>query len=156
MEERIMIRKATPEDCDAIADVHRRSIREGNRALYTPEQITAWSSITAEGHRDRLSRHTNYVAVDNSRVVGFGIIKDDEIKAVYVDPNEFKKGIGRLLMTELERDARGRAVEKLHLHASRFARPFYERMGYVVLREEAHVVNGVNIDGFLMEKKLTR
>lgn len=60
----------------------------------------------------------------------------------------------RLLAGALEREARDRGAHAVRTFASITARPFFERRGYVVLRENAVVRAGVQLTNFLMEKGL--
>jgi GNAT superfamily N-acetyltransferase len=72
------------------------------------------------------------VAVDGASVVGFGQLNQStgEVDAVYVLPERQGEGIGRLLLAELEGQARAWGLGKLELSATLNAAGFYQRAGY--------------------------
>lgn len=78
---------------------------------------------------------------DGPTVAGFGDVRfdppeyisepaDGGVRAVYVDPEFARRGVGTALLERLEREARERDLDTLGLLASVNAVPFYERNGY--------------------------
>src|SRR4051812_13209793 len=104
------IRLATPDDADALCDLHIRSIRVLCAADYTPEQIEAWCRPKApEKYRLAMTEggETMFVAVDEvGSLAGFSSFKGDELYAIYVAPDSVRRGIGRRLLETVESAAR--------------------------------------------------
>lgn len=137
----IHVRPATPPDAPGIARVHVAAIRGLGSQHYTADQISAWSS---DKHPER------YVAaladgefmvvaqrVPDGVIVGFGSSKADEVRAVYVDPEHARLGVGTKLLEALESDAQSRGETSLRLDSSLGAVGFYAAHGYVG-RERVH------------------
>ena len=110
----MQVRPATPEDAQAIAQVHVAAWKVGYRgivpdavldALSAEERATRWDGyLTDPGNEIR-----TIVAEDEEGVVGFvsvlGVARDEdvppgtaEIPALYVHPARWRRGAGRALM----------------------------------------------------------
>ena len=77
-----------------------------------------------------LARYHVVVADDDGDVVGMAALVGNEIRRVYVRAEIQRAGVGRMLMDALEREARGRGSDDVHLTAGEAAAGFYARLGY--------------------------
>ena len=156
----IEIRRATPDDAEAIAEVHVASWRTTYEGIVDPAIIDSLSvSERAESWRQRLMS-TEASAPDilvaltrETGIVGFvsgGAIRDPvpgfdgELYAIYLLEGAQREGIGRALVRHwaiaaLERGLRSAVVRVL---ADNPACKFYERLGAIHLRDGEHVVGG--------------
>ncbi|MBQ5357284.1 MAG: GNAT family N-acetyltransferase [Oscillospiraceae bacterium] len=50
---------------------------------------------------------------------------------VYTAPQHRRKGLSKMLLTELLKDAESRGIKKLWLGASKDGRPLYEKLGFI-------------------------
>lgn len=142
------IRPATREDARPIAEVHVASWRRAYRGLLPDDYLEKLSVDERESQRlawfaDPSPGSGVLVAEDRGRVVGFasfGPSRDDdapagtgEVPAIYVDPAEVGRGIGRELLAEAEAALRaagfGRATLWV-LEANAPARRFYDKAGW--------------------------
>ena len=74
---------------------------------------------------------------------------------MFVAPDVQRAGFGRQLLDALEEKARESGLETVELFASLVARPFYERMGFRVVRESCVPLrDGERLDCFIMTKTL--
>jgi GNAT superfamily N-acetyltransferase len=110
----VEVRRAVPEDAGSIAAVHVRTWQVAYRGLIpdevldglsVPQRERTWrQSLTGEEHP------AVYVAVEDTTVLGFCAVaapsRDDdadagvaEIGAIYVDPDVWRRGVGRALMS---------------------------------------------------------
>jgi putative acetyltransferase len=64
------------------------------------------------------------------------------------------RGVGRRLYEAAEREAGELGLESVSTEASLTARPFFERLGFRVVREQTVVRRGVGLTNFVMEKRL--
>ncbi len=153
------VRRAVPEDNEAIGRVHVRAIKRLCIHHYAPAQIEAWAGPRKPDHYlAAIRRQDFYVAEEAGAVVGFSTLDParGEVEAVYVAPEVTGRGIGLQLLRVLEAQARTRSLRTLHLNASLNAVPFYERAGYERQELTTHrLASGVEIACVLMTKALT-
>lgn len=100
------------------------------------------------------------IVVEKEKIVASVVlifhIKTAEIASLGVLPEERRKGLGWMLMTEAENLARRRSVETLSLHVAvenSGAILLYEKCGYSVMQTVSDYY-GVGRDAFYMEKRL--
>jgi putative acetyltransferase len=127
----IMIRKAVPPDCPSIYEAHTRAIRELCSVNYDQTQIEAWAGPRrATDYLKPISLGRLFVAELDSKVVGFSEYdnKTSELKAVYVNPDYARRGIGKALFKYACDEARSQGLDALWLDASLTAVPFYLAM----------------------------
>ena len=77
---------------------------------------------------------------------------DGYLDLLYVRPACQGRGIGAALCDALEGLY---PVGRLTVHASRTARPFFERRGWRVVRAQRVERRGQTLENFVMEKELT-
>lgn len=139
--------------------MHTRAIRHGAATHYAADDLAAWSSrMTPASYAEPLLTRTLLVAErPDGTVIGFGQLDTGEgvIEAVYVDPDHARRGVGRAIVSELERAARIAGVATLVLDASLNALPFYEALGYRRECETQHALgHGRSIACVVMSKRL--
>lgn len=144
------LRAYTPSDCAALAELFDRTVHTVNARDYTAEQLDAWSPGTVdldEWNRSLLTHHT-LVAVRGERIVGFGDMDaSGYLDRLFVDRDCQRQGIASALCDALERTA-----DTIVTHASITARPFFERRGYRVIREQQVIRRGVFLTNYVMVK----
>lgn len=134
----ISIRLAAEADAERLHALHTASVRELCRDCYTADIINGWLlNRSADIYRPIIERGDIFVAVDGERVVGFGEAVPGEIRAIYVDPAETRKGVSTMLMRHAMRVAGDIAHGTIVLMSSLNAVAFYERFGF---RVTAHTV----------------
>lgn len=154
----VSLRAAADGDRPGIHAVHVAAIRGTCARAYSAEQISSWAGLLSpESYRDVIRKRVMLVATDGEAVVGFGQLNAEtgEVDAVYVLPERQGEGIGRSLLSELERQARDRGVTKLELSATLNAADFYEHAGYERQRVAMHrLPTGVELHCIRMGKGL--
>ena len=121
------IREYRPTDWERIADIHDRA-RKAELALAGLEEAFLPLEIAAE--REALFEYPGlFVAEEAGTVVGFTACTEEELAWLYVDPDLFRRGIGRAL-TEfvLERYPSVCSIEALV--GNEPARRLYESAGF--------------------------
>jgi putative acetyltransferase len=151
----IRLRRYVTDDLDAVIDVFQRAIREVASKDYTPAQIAAWSTVDRAAWEPwRLTRPT-WVAVHGARVVGFSDLEaDGHLDMMFVHPDYQGIGVASLLLGQVEAAAAGQGLQRLFTEASRTARPFFERRGFVVDAEQVVSKRGERMTNFRMHKLL--
>ncbi|MBI4347495.1 MAG: GNAT family N-acetyltransferase [Elusimicrobia bacterium] len=112
----------TPE-YERLVDLRREILRKPLGLVFTPEQLAAESDQLHLG------------AWDGERALGCLVLRiasaDSVVmRQVAVAAEAQRRGIGKLLVDESEREARRRGLARMSLHARETAVPFYERLGY--------------------------
>lgn len=134
-EEQVIIRKYQPLDCEEITKLFYNTVHTINAKDYTKEQLDVWTAkeIDLQSWNKSLQEHYSIVAVDDKIIVGFGDIdKTGYLDRLYVHADFQGKGIASAICDRLER-----AVDvNIITHASITARPFFEKRGYKVLKEQ--------------------
>jgi GNAT superfamily N-acetyltransferase len=138
----MVVRPATPDDAEAIERIRVRGWQVGYRHLYPPEKLDAleldWTRWARRIERPPTGWAT-FVAEARGRTVGFASIgpsRDEhgvgELYAIYVDPDQWSRGVGRALIARAEsRLAEAFAQATLWvLEDNSRARRFYEAAGW--------------------------
>jgi GNAT superfamily N-acetyltransferase len=151
------IQLAAPEDAGPIASVLREAFAE-YASCYTPAAFAA-TTPTADQIRQRWSEGPVWVAVLDSRIVGTisAVPRDDAmyVRSMAILPASRGRGIGRLLLDEVERFARHRHDARLFLSTTPYlhrAIRLYEQFGFARTAEGPHDLFGTPL--FTMVKRL--
>ena len=149
-------RKFRVSDAVEVAKLHRNTIRFVNSKDYPPKQIKVWSGrTTAKRFRDSIKEFFRFVAVDNSKIIGFGdFTKEGELKGLYVHKDYQGKGVGSLLLKKIEKSARLKRFKKLFLYSTITAKTFYMKNGYKVIKKTKLRIKNQKLTVYKMEKQL--
>lgn len=145
------IRRYRTSDCEQMADLFYHTVHTVNARDYSDEQLDAWAAKDMDfADWDRsFGLHVTLVAVIDGEIVGFGDMDDTGyLDRLYVRCDCIRQGIGTALCDRLEK-----GKEKIRTYASITARPFFEKRGYVVIRENQVERKGILLTNFLMEKR---
>nr|WP_256336089.1 GNAT family N-acetyltransferase [Microbacterium sp. cf332] len=103
-----------------------------------------------------MSGRATVVAVAGEEVVGFSDVDGDGyIDMLFVSPRHLRRGIARTLLCFIEQRARSAATPELTSDVSIAARPFFESVGFRVVREQHPVKEGVELTNYRMRKALS-
>lgn len=147
------LREYRPQDLAALAELFYQTVHAVNAADYTKEQLDAWASgqVDLAAWDRSLREHTSVVAVEGEGIVGFGDIDaTGYLDRLYVHKDHQRRGVASAICDRLEQAAQGKRIVT---HASITARPFFERRGYRVLREQRVERRGVLLANYVMEKQ---
>ena len=153
-------RPATLADLSTLWELRTRAVRAGCAAHYPAAVIEIWCAAPAPASLPLLVQAGGaVVAEEDRRIVGYAVLnlESGELNAAFVEPSQQRRGIALQLLQQLESMARQRGLSRLFLSASLNAVPFYERAGFVSLREELYSHRcGVDLASVFMEKQLAR
>lgn len=153
-------RAATQADLPTLWELRTRAVRAGCAAHYPPPVIDTWCASAAPAALPLLVQAGGaVVAEEEGQVVGYAVLNlhTGEIDAAFVEPSHQGRGIALQLLQQLESMAQVRGLARLFLSASLNAVAFYQRAGFVALREEVYPHrSGVGIKSVFMEKRLRR
>ena len=155
--EETRIRDYSAGDAPEIARLFYGTVRSVNRADYSEEQVEAWAPGVPdpdEWHARMAGRRT-LVAEEGGEVVGFAELEGDgHLGMLYLREDAVGRGVGRRLYGAVEREAWAEGLRRIFTEASITARPFFERQGFRVVREQTVRPRGVAMTNFVMEKPL--
>ncbi len=146
------VRKYQQSDCKELTELFYNTVHTVNAKDYTKEQLNAWATgqVDLEKWDQSLQEHFSVVAVDHEVIVGFGDIdKTGYLDRLFVHADYQGKGIATAICNQLERAVQGNIVT----HASITARPFFEKRGYQVVKEQQVERQGILLTNFIMEKE---
>lgn len=152
-----MIRLARPEDFDALADLYCCAVQQTAIALYSPEQIEAWSSFTK--HREKfhpfIFNGDTFLKEINGEIVGFcGLEADGHVISLYVHPRFNRQGHGSALLRYVLQQGEARGMRRFYAEASYLSKSVFERCGFQVAGMETVDYFGVVFERFQMERWL--
>lgn len=145
------IRKYRQSDCRELTELFYNTVHTVNAKDYAEEQLNVWASgeVDLEKWHQSLQEHLCMVAVDNGIVVGFGDIDDTGyLDRLFVHADYQRKGIATAICNQLEQSVQG----NITTHASITARPFFEKRGYRVIKEQQVERQGIFLTNYKMEK----
>ncbi len=148
----MIIRKYQASDCKELADLFYNTVHIVNAKDYTKEQLNVWATkqVDLEKWNKSLQEHFSVVALDNETIIGFGDIdKTGYLDRLFVHANYQKKGIATALCNQLEQAVQG----DITTHASITAKPFFEKRGYKLVKEQQIERQGIFLTNYVMIKK---
>ena len=124
---------------------------------YNQQQIDVWKATAqnAERWRNVVHEQLAIVAEKNRKVIGFGTLKDGNyIDFFYVHKDFQGQGIACKILSQLETQAIKSGNFNLTSDVSITAKPFFEKKGFLVIREQRNFKKGVELINYKMSKTL--
>lgn len=153
-----LIRRAKIDDMPEVIRAHSVSIKELCSKDYTPEQIEKWSDVnySKEIWKTSVINEFHYVIEVDGRIEGFchSKVHDDskgEIKGLYFTRVVQGKGLGRELFELAMKNLRGCGCKEFFIFATKTAKGFYEKMGFVEVESLNIQVRGSVLECYKME-----
>lgn len=148
----VFLRRYRKEDGAVLANLFYETVHSVNIRDYTETQVNAWATgkIDPEKWNRSFEEHYSIAALDGNRIIGFGDMdKSGYLDRLYVHKNYQRKGIASAICNELERSVKG----EITVHASVTAKPFFEKRGYKVVKEQQVARNGILLTNYVMRKE---
>ncbi|MDL2318577.1 GNAT family N-acetyltransferase [Eubacteriales bacterium OttesenSCG-928-A19] len=147
----MIIRKYQPSDCETLAELLYNTVHTVNAKDYTQEQLDAWATrkVDLEKLNRSFQNHYCIVAIDDEIIIGFGDIdKFGYLDRLFIHKDYQGKGVATAICNKLEQVVQGKVVT----HASITAKSFFEKRGYMIVKEQEVERQGVKLTNFIMEK----
>ena len=145
----MLIRGYRSSDCKELTELFYNTVHTVNAKDYAKEQLDAWATeqIDLKKWNQSLQEHFTIVAIDEGIIVGFGDIdKTGYLDRLFVHSGYQRKGIAAAICNLLESAVQGNIVT----HASITAKPFFEKRGYKVVKEQQVERQGTFLTNFVM------
>lgn len=146
------IRGYIESDCVQLAKLFYDTVHFINKKDYTKNQLDAWASgnVDIEKWNKSFLEHYTLVAIKDDIIVGFGDIDSTGyLDRLYVHKNYQGVGIATALCDKLEKAFN---VKNITTYSSITAKPFFEKQGYKVIKEQEVERMGINLINYIMEK----
>ena len=143
----MILRAYRGSDLPAILSLFRDTVHTVCARDYTRSQLDAWAPAEpdAAAWDASLLAHRTLVAEEDGSILGFAdLAEDGYLDRLYVHRDWQGRGVASALCAALPGARR--------THASITARPFFERRGWHVVREQRVERRGVALTNFVMEK----
>lgn len=136
----MILRTYTPDDFESVRKLFSETILTVNAADYTKEQLVVWAGL-----EPRLNGLI-LIAETDGAIVGFGsILSSCVLDLLYVHKDFQRRGVATALCDELEK-----GFPSVKTYASVTAKPFFERRGYTVVKEQEVERSGVKFKNYEM------
>lgn len=156
-DDEVQLRAYTDADAASTLTVFLRAVRETAGADYSTEEVEAWAAEHGDIDSWAASRRAagTRLAFVDGRLAGFTDLGDDGyVDMLFVNPDVGRRGVATTLLAETVAEARRRGMPRLTTHASRTARRFFERHGFVVRQECHEGIDGVEAINYAMSCRL--
>ena len=143
----MIYRAYTSKDLAAIVRLFQDTVHTVCARDYTRSQLDAWApaELDAAAWDASLLAHQTLVAEENGSIIGFAdLAEDGYLDRLYVHRDWQGRGVASALCDALP----GARLT----HASLTARPFFERRGWHVVKEQQVERRGVRLTNFVMER----
>lgn len=113
-------------------------------------------SVTKKGHRFLIAKESDISLGFASYEINCNQTNKTKIHKIYILPNSQSRGVGKLLLNEVENIAVKNENSTLFLNVNRFnkAIQFYQKMGFEIVGEENIVLDhGYLMEDYIMEKR---
>ena len=160
MTKEFTIRKGQLGDLAELQKLFLDTITEVCKADYNEDQIDAWISETKNNENrqrwiDILTKQFVLVAQIRNEIVGFITLDNGNyIDLLYVHKSHQRKGIADILYKKIENEARRLIQPFLNSNVSKTARPFFEKVGFEVIKTQTVLRQNVELTNYKMEKKI--
>lgn len=148
----MLVREYQISDCKETAELFYNTVHRVNAKDYTKEQLDVWATrqVDLEKWNQSLQEHYSIVVIENEIIVGFGDIdKTGYLDRLFVHSDYQGRGIATAICNQLEQTVQG----DFTTHASITAKPFFEKRGYKVVKEQQVERQGIFLTNFCMKKR---
>ena len=146
-------------DLDSILALFYNTVHYINIKDYSPKQINVWAAsiLNKERWAQLLSKHYTYVAKHDDTIVGFANLTDSSVlEHLYVDKDFQGYGIASLLLQAIEQKAHELGFNEITTESSITAKPFFEKRGFVVIKQQEKITRETSFINYIMKKDLSR
>ena len=158
MDKNFRIRIAKLSDTSELKDLFQNTVLNVNKRDYSLAEVEDWASCGNDlSHiEEMIKTHYFIVAINRqSQIVGFSsVTQQGYLHSMFVHKGFQGQGIATLLLKEIERYVTMNGITRITSEVSLTARPFFEKKGYIVTKEQKRKANRLSLTNFWMAKPL--
>lgn len=150
------LRKFTSEDTPVLLKLFYETVHAINAKDYSQDLLNAWAPEmpNVKKWQSRFKAAKTVVAELDGKIVGFGNIEQGAIGMLYVHKDHQRQQVASALLNKLEKRLTKKGTRIAAAEVSITAKPFFEKKGYSVVRENQKTLNGQTFLNYVMEKTL--
>ena len=153
-------------DARNIANLRYKAIHEIASSDYPEKILNAWGRSLSkeelakreENFNQRIKQENIIVVAEiDGKLAGFGEVSlpENELTALYVNPDFKRQGVGTAIVKDLESRANQSGLKYLKLHSSLTAELFYKQNGFQKEKEGTHILaTGEQMACVIMKKHI--
>ena len=129
----VRLRDATPDDAETIGRIQTDAIRRLGPSAYSARECESWAAgLHPQRYRDKMAAGDRFrLAVDmDGWPLGVVWRTGAEVIGLYVDPDWSRRGIGAMLLADVEAAIRAEGHDRIGIGAALSGLHFYARHGY--------------------------
>ena len=133
-----MVRRAAPEEAQALWRIRNLAIRAGCREAYGAAAVRAWTPDEMPvGYIRAISQNPFFVVDEPGFPVatGFLDVKAQSVEAIFTLPDYMGNGYATQILAAIKSEALARGITTLTLSATPNAVTFYQRRGFTLVKE---------------------
>lgn len=150
----MIVRTAIHSDIPSLLTLFNETVERINIRDYNVEQIKAWQNKATPARWEELfNSNLQFIVAENlqHKIIGFTSVNlRGYIHSMFIHYNYQRQGIALALMGAIEKYALVHQISLLTSDVSITARPFFEKMGFVVKMEKIVDLNGVGLVNYSM------
>jgi putative acetyltransferase len=151
----INIRNYQLSDAPVLWNIFYHTIRHINRRDYSQAQVCAWAPdhVDAALWQQKMNDISPYIAEIDGCIVGYADLQADGLIDHFFCHHQYQgRGVGGQLMEHIFAQSKVKGINRLYSDVSITVRPFYQRFGFVVTREQLLEIRGAKLKNFVMKK----
>lgn len=151
------IREAHREDIPEMVPIFREAVCGISNQDYSPKQKEVWAGRgTSERFIELLGNGLHFLlAQAGQKGIGFASISQQGfLHSLFVVPSFQKRGVARDLLNAAIRYAQKHGANLITVESSITALPFFQRMGFKILKEQEVTIDNVPLKNYCMCKTL--
>jgi GNAT superfamily N-acetyltransferase len=154
----MQIRPYDKSDAEAIVTLFHDTVHRVCAADYTPEQLRAWAPEIPDAAvwHERMAQGHTLVVEEKGQLFAFAKLAENGCLHMFFCRHDVQRqGIGSWLFSKIKTAALDAGMARITTEASITARPFFERQGFVLVKENRVTRAGVELTNYTMEKALS-
>ena len=151
------LKQITKKDQLKLKEVYFDSIRSIDEKIYSKEHKFVWACQAWENSEleKSLLKGIGSKLVCNDKIVGFATrYPENRLSLLYVRSNFKRRGLGTIILNNIERDALQSGINKLNTEASLISYKLLLRRNWKIDRKEKVSIKGLMFERYKMFKNL--
>lgn len=151
----VTIREFKIGDEDGAWKVFYSSIHQVCCKDYSTEQIQAWApaNIDSDIWASKMRSIKPFIAMVDEKIIGYADLQNDgKIDHFFVHGDHQAQGVGKSLMSKIFEESASN--KRLYSEVRHTAKPFFEKNGFKVTKEQEVNIRGVTLTNNIMERRI--
>ncbi len=151
------LRTFIEQDISQISELYFNTVRKINFMDYSKKHTEVWASeiYTNDFWIKRFDNYLVNIVEHDQKILGFSEYQfPGHIDCFYVHHEWQRHGVGSMLLSALEKNAKTEKTKRLFADVNITAKPFFQSNGFLVVKEQNKSFQNLMFKQFFMEKWL--